>query len=304
MSLVELTPDVLRTTPLPPLRANGDKSDRGTVLVVAGGGAVPGAALLVGRAAFRVGAGRVRLAAPRPLAAAFGAALPEARIVVAPSTGSAEFRRGASRVLTPLLQEGVSCVVGPGMMDARVAQRLALDLLSHDGDIPLIVDAAAMPQAEAQPAFARLAGGRAVLTPHAGEMAGLSGLTKTEVLADPLAVARATAERLKSVVIMKGAVTFIVSPDGAAWRHAGGAPGLGASGSGDVLSGILGGLLARGAAPLQAALWGVHLHAAAGARLSRDIGPLGFLASELLDVLPGILAGVAAPGEAAGRPES
>jgi ADP-dependent NAD(P)H-hydrate dehydratase len=144
-----------------------------------------------------------------------------------------------------------------------------------------------------QPDFAARAGGRVVLTPHAGEMAALCDCSKDEVLADPLGMARTAARRLKAVVIMKGAVTFIVSPDGAAWRHEGGPPGLGVSGSGDVLAGVVGGLLARGAAPLEAALWGVRLHAAAGVRLSRDIGPLGFLASEIVDVLPGVLAEIA-----------
>ena len=291
MSVADLTPELLRTLPLPALRPDGDKQDRGTCLVIAGGGGVPGAALLTGRAALRVGAGRLRLAAPRPLACAYGVALPEARIVATPSTASGEFSRSSGRVLGRFVETGVSVVVGPGMMDGPTAQRLALDLLGGDGAAPFVVDAAAMPDPELQPKFGGLADGRVILTPHAGEMAALSGFTKDEVLADALGIARETAERLKSVVIMKGAVTFVVSPDGTAWRHAGGVPGLGASGSGDVLAGVIGGLLARGAAPVTAALWAVYLHAAAGAHLSREIGALGFLASELLDVLPRVLSG-------------
>ncbi|HST92317.1 MAG TPA: NAD(P)H-hydrate dehydratase [Brevundimonas sp.] len=290
---MDLTPELLRTLPLPRLRPDGDKNDRGVCLVVAGGGGVPGAALLSGRAALRVGAGRLRLAAPRPLAAAFGVALPEARIVAAPAAGSGEFSRRAARTLAPLLEAGVSVVIGPGMMDAPAAQRLALDLLATDGAVPFVVDAAALPGAEMQEAFTALARGRVVLTPHAGEMAAMSGCAKEEVLADPLGLARQTAVGLKSVVIMKGAVTFVVSPDGTAWRHAGGVPGLGTSGSGDVLAGVIGGLLARGAAPAVAALWAVYLHAAAGERLSREIGAAGFLASELLDALPRVLQGTA-----------
>ena len=295
MSVTDLTPELLRALPLPPLRPDGDKSDRGTCLVIAGGGGVPGAALLTGRAALRVGAGRLRLAAPRQSAVALGVALPEARVVATPATAAGEFSHRAGRVLAPLVETGVAVVVGPGMLDGRVARRLTLDLLARDSAVPMVVDAAAMPDPELQPEFAALAGGRTVLTPHAGEMAALNACTKEEVLADPLGMARATADRLRSVVIMKGAVTFVVSPDGAAWRHAGGVPGLGASGSGDVLAGVLAGLLARGAPPATAALWGVYLHAAAGAWLSREIGALGFVASELLDVLPRVLSAASEP---------
>jgi ADP-dependent NAD(P)H-hydrate dehydratase len=84
----------------------------------------------------------------------------------------------------------------------------------------------------------------------------------------------------------------VVSPDGRAWHHVGGVPGLGVSGSGDVLAGIVGGLLARGFSPIDAAILGVYLHGRAGERLSREIGPLGFLARELLDVIPAVLADV------------
>ncbi|RZJ45611.1 MAG: NAD(P)H-hydrate dehydratase, partial [Brevundimonas sp.] len=138
--------------------------------------------------------------------------------------------------------------------------------------------------------FASAAAGRTVLTPHAGEMAALLGRNKEAVRADPLDAARQAAALFQSVVVMKGATTFVVTPDGAAWRHDGGVAGLGTSGSGDVLAGAVGGLLARGAAPLAAALWGVALHAQAGADLAAAGAPLGFLARELPDRLPVVLA--------------
>jgi hydroxyethylthiazole kinase-like uncharacterized protein yjeF len=140
------------------------------------------------------------------------------------------------------------------------------------------------------PARVAARGGRMVLTPHAGEMAALTGLSKDEVLADPLAAARGAAQRLKAVIVMKGAVTHVVTPDGQAWRHEGGVKGLATSGSGDVLAGVICGLLARGAHPAQAAVWAVYLHARAGLRLSQRIGPLGFLARELLDEIAPALA--------------
>jgi NAD(P)H-hydrate repair Nnr-like enzyme with NAD(P)H-hydrate dehydratase domain len=109
------------------------------------------------------------------------------------------------------------------------------------------------------------------------------------VEAEPLATAREAAERLGCVVALKGATTHVAAPDGRAWANEGGSVGLGTSGSGDTLAGLVAGLLARGAEPAQALVWGVYVHAEAGARLSRRIGELGFLARELPAEMPGIL---------------
>jgi len=102
-------------------------------------------------------------------------------------------------------------------------------------------------------------------------------------------VARAAAAQLGLVITLKGAHTFVVAPDGTAFQNDAGNVGLGTSGSGDVLSGVIAGLCARGASALQAAVWGVYLHAKAGDRLARRIGPLGFLARELLGEIPQLL---------------
>ena len=111
------------------------------------------------------------------------------------------------------------------------------------------------------------------------------------VLADPLAAAREAVTRLQAVVAMKGGCTFIAEPQGRAWSCDRGNVGLATSGSGDTLAGIIAGLLARGAKPTEATLWGVYLHGEAGARLARTRGPIGYLARELLAEIPGIMAG-------------
>ena len=128
-----------------------------------------------------------------------------------------------------------------------------------------------------------------VMTPHAGEMAHLTGATKDDVLADPLAAVRAGAMRWGACVALKGSTTYIAQPDGSALRFAGGSPGLATSGSGDTLAGIIGGLAARGALPLHACAWGVLLHARAGAALARDQGSLGYLARELSAQVPALI---------------
>jgi NAD(P)H-hydrate repair Nnr-like enzyme with NAD(P)H-hydrate dehydratase domain len=125
-------------------------------------------------------------------------------------------------------------------------------------------------------------------------MAQLLDWKREAVEAEPLTAALRAADLMRAVVIMKGAESWIVAPDGAHWHYDGGGVGLATSGSGDVLAGLVAGILARGADPLTAALWGVYLHGEAGARLAKSMGPLGFLAREISSEVPQILRGFSA----------
>ncbi|MFC3071164.1 NAD(P)H-hydrate dehydratase [Phenylobacterium soli] len=280
--------EMLRGCGPPALKADSDKEDRGRLLVVAGGAQVAGAAILVGVAGLRVGAGKLQMAATAALAPALALAMPEARILEVPAVAG-EIAGEAAERLAPQLAATDAVVIGPGMMEDAVAGELALRALQAADAAAFVIDAAALTGLAERTEDVRRAGGRLVVTPHAGEMAALTGAARREVENDPLRMARETARRLQAVVVMKGAETFVVTPDGAAWRHRAALPGLGASGSGDVLAGVIGGMLARGCSPLGAAAWGVWLHARAGARLTERIGPLGFLARELPDELPAAL---------------
>jgi hydroxyethylthiazole kinase-like uncharacterized protein yjeF len=131
--------------------------------------------------------------------------------------------------------------------------------------------------------------GPVLLTPHAGEMAHLCGSDKAAIEADPGPAALQAARRWQAVVALKGAATMLAAPDGSLWRHEAAVPGLATAGSGDVLAGLIAGLAARGATLLQAAAWGVALHARAGQRLARQHGSLGYLASELAAEVPALL---------------
>jgi NAD(P)H-hydrate repair Nnr-like enzyme with NAD(P)H-hydrate dehydratase domain len=124
-------------------------------------------------------------------------------------------------------------------------------------------------------------------------MASLTGGDKESIAADPVAVAAESAHAWNAVVALKGAITHIVAPDGRVWRHEGGNSGLATSGSGDVLSGIIAGLIARGASLEQASAWGVALHARAGCRLTERHGPIGYLARELAGEVPALMAALA-----------
>ena len=291
----EIDASLLKSLPLPPLGGESDKDARGRMLVVAGGAEVPGAAILTGVAALRAGAGKLQLAATAAYAMPLAFAVPESRVITVTSLPNGDIAASAADELAPLLRRTDAVVVGPGMMDELCAGELASRLMAAASGAGFVLDAAAMVGLGPVSAAARSLGGRLILTPHAGEMAALTGESKDEVQADPLATARGLAASLQAVVVMKGADSFVVSPDGRAWVHREGVVGLGTSGSGDVLAGVIGGLLARGAAPSTAAIWGVFLHGRAGARLTAGVGPLGFLARELLPEIPRALAKVTQP---------
>lgn len=296
MSETAVTPQLLADWPLPPIPFETDKEARGRVLVLGGGAQVVGAAILAGVAALRAGAGKLQIGVPRSVASGLGVVVPEARIFALPETSEGEVAPEAADTIARWIGRCDGVVVGPGMVDDESAGDFVLRLLEADEGPPMVVDAAAMPALARDPARARRRAGRLVLTPHGGEMASLLGTEKAQVKADPAAAARRLAADLQAVVSLKGAVTFIASPDGQVWRHEGGSPGLATSGSGDVLSGVIAGLLGRGAAPAQAAVWGSYVHGACGRRLAERMAPLGFLARELLDEIAPVL------GELSPRP--
>jgi hydroxyethylthiazole kinase-like uncharacterized protein yjeF len=256
---------------------------------------VPGAALLAGTAALRTGAGRVQIATIAEAALPLAPAIPEARLIGLATTESGEIDPASAPAILSFAQRCDALLVGPGMLDPEGALGLACAMLAEAEPAGIVLDAAALPGLLDVCGQITRHAGRMIVTPHAGEMAQLLGRSREAIEADPLGAAREAASRLQAVVIMKGAQTHIVSPAGAAWLFTGGNVGLATGGSGDILAGILAALLARGANPVQAALWGVYLHGEAGARLARRIGPLGYLARELAAEIPGILAEFAFP---------
>lgn len=286
-----ITPDLLRTMPLP--APGEDKDQRGRVLVAGGNRAVPGAALLSAEAALRAGAGKLQVATGRSAALGMALLLPEALVMGLPETDDGDLGPDAAEALARAGQRADALLLGPGMMDRAAAMALVEAVLgrldSADGPA-LVLDAGALCGHAALREALRPHAGRAVLTPHAGEMATILGVGRAEVEADPLAAGRRAAAALQQVVIMKGARSHVISPEGEAWDYAGGGAGLATSGSGDVLAGILTGLLARGLPPTQAACWAVWLHGEAGVRLAQRIGPVGFLARELAAEVPGLMA--------------
>lgn len=282
-----LTTAELKRHPLPSFD-DGDKDSHGQILIIAGSRDVPGGALLAAHGAMRSGAGKLQLAVPDGISIPLGIAMPEAMVVGHASHRDGGFATSAIGKLGKLASDAQAIVAGPGLESNNAAAPLATILLGLGK--PLAIDAAllhVLPDCEEE---ARAAKVPPILLPHSGELASLLGCEKAAVEADPLAAGRRCAERYQALVLVKGVASHIVTPDGRAWLYSGGGPGLGVSGSGDVLAGIVGGLLARGAAPLSALLWGVWLHGQAGRTLAKKIGPLGFLAREIPGEVPALLA--------------
>ena len=282
-----LTPAELKRFPRPAV-AGGDKDQHGTLLVIAGSRDVPGAPLLTAHAAMRAGACKLQLAAPDDIAVPLGIAMPEAMVVGFATHRDGGFARSAVKPMVERAEEADAIVAGPALRGNKAAERLAGELLRLGK--PLALDAALLHALPAHDGAARDAAVTPILLPHAGEMASLIGCQAGDVEADPIGCGRTCAERYDALVLVKGVTSHVVAPDGAAWRFTGGAPGLGVSGSGDVLAGIVGGLLARGADPLDSLLWGVWLHGEAGRVMGEKVGPLGFLAREIPGEVPALLA--------------
>ncbi|SDO57916.1 yjeF C-terminal region, hydroxyethylthiazole kinase-related [Methylobacterium phyllostachyos] len=289
MTPTPLTVAKLKEHPLPTPR-EGSKDDRGSALILGGSASVPGAALLASVAALRAGAGKLKIATAQSAAVGMALTVPEAMVVGLPETSDGGI--DGERALECLRTAAEGCdalLVGPGLLGSKPTTAMAVELLHRLPTATFILDAAAICALASHADDVRRHKGRVVITPHAGEMAQLLDRSRDAVEADPLDAALTAADLLQVVVVMKGARTWIVDPQGARWLYEGGGVGLATSGSGDALAGIVVGLLARGVEPLSAALWGVYLHGEAGRRLAASVGPIGFLARELSGEVPRIL---------------
>jgi hydroxyethylthiazole kinase-like uncharacterized protein yjeF len=281
---------LLRRWPLPQPSEEGDKDERGRVLVVGGAPELPGAVVLAATAALRAGAGKLRIATCAGIAPGVALAVPEARVFAFPETESGAIAPSAADELASLANGVDAVVIGPGLVDEEAVSRLLRGALPQiDGPV-VILDAGGFACLADDPRSLHSLQGRAILTPHAGEMATLLGMDKETVRRDPRGAVRRAAVELGAVVALKGAETYVTGPEGETYCNRTGNVGLATSGSGDTLAGIIGGLAARGTEPLQAAVWGVFLHGSAGDRLAARMGRLGFLARELLAEVPVLMA--------------
>lgn len=273
----------LRQHPIPGV-IDGDKETKGRILIIAGSRDVPGAALLAATAAMRSGAGKLRIATASSIATGIGIAMPEAMVVGMAEDPDGGFAPSTAKELRAQAEKVDAVVAGPGLKESEACGKIAAELLSCKAALALdaaLLRALQPPKSNHSPL--------PILLPHAGELASLLDCEETEIELDPVGCGMRAADRYGSIVLVKGVTSHVVTPGGEAWTYGGGSPGLGVSGSGDVLAGIVGGLLARGADPLNGLLWAVFLHGQAGAALAKKVGPIGFLARQIADEVPRLL---------------
>jgi len=292
---------------LPTRPRAGHKGTFGHVWIVAGSPGYTGAAVLAGLGALRSGSGLATVVCPEGCREVVAIALPElltrglpqgsdGRLPGAAAGDLALVLAGTTREAAPK----ASLVIGPGLgATPDIAAFVAATLRGPGRRLPVVLDADALnAMALAGPdAVTSLlaAAARIVVTPHPGEMARLTGLPTATIQADRLGSARRAAAAWGVIVVLKGAGTVVASPDGQAWVNATGNPAMASAGSGDVLAGAIGSLLAQGCSPLEAALAGVSAHGLAGDLAAREIGGRGLLVSDIAHRLPRALEAMTGP---------
>jgi ADP-dependent NAD(P)H-hydrate dehydratase / NAD(P)H-hydrate epimerase len=297
IGLIEGPPDAPELLPrqglrgiLPPRSPDGHKGSFGRLLVVAGSERYVGAALLVCSAAIRSGVGLVALAAPRWLRDIVAGQVPEATYILLPDAGLAGDPENCLAPLEAELPRYTALAIGPGLSTEGGVPRVVEQLLRRASqlDLPAVVDADALNVLAGAPGWPEWLGERTVITPHLGELARLLG-EQVAGNGAPWSLAGRLAREWRATLVIKGPFTAIGAPTGV-WVHAGPNPALATAGTGDVLTGIIGALLARGLSPSDAARGGVVVHAAAGAEQGDRLYGGGMAASDLLNAIPEALA--------------
>ena len=273
---------------LPGRPLNSHKGTFGHLLVVAGSRNYVGAAYLASQAAVRTGAGLVTLAAPRSVSDIVASKLTEVIHLPLPEDEEGRIHSEAAQVIRDSLGRYNALAVGSGLGLSEGTVAFLEDLLLREPapHLPAVVDADGLNNLSRLPEWWHRMAASLVLTPHPGEMATLTGVSTAEVQRDRVVAARRWASRWNVAVTLKGAFTAIAHPGGQVRLSPFANPGLASGGTGDVLTGVIGGLLAQGLSLFQAACCGVYLHGAAAETVGKNMGDAGTIASDLLPQLP------------------
>lgn len=270
-------------THLPRRVADSHKGTYGTLLTLCGSYGMAGAALLCARGALRSGVGLLRAAVPHSVYPLLVDAIPEAVFLPAAEQDGC-FSADAIPVLTDALATADAVVVGCGIGRGEGQTAVVRHILTHS-TVPVILDADGINAVTPHILAEETRSAPLILTPHPGEMARLMGVSTADVQADRQAIACRLAQETGAVVVLKGHHTLVVSPDGTVMENHTGNSGMATGGSGDVLAGIIGALVAQGVSPYEAAVCGVYLHGAAGDLAAAKHSQHGMLPTDLIEEL-------------------
>ncbi|MDY7094493.1 MAG: NAD(P)H-hydrate dehydratase [Acidobacteriota bacterium] len=273
---------------LQPRAKASHKGSYGHLLLVAGGPGKAGAAILAARSAVRAGAGLVTAAVPcGQLAVVDGGSL-ESMTLACAETEDGQLAPAAVDELLAVLRDRDALALGPGLGVGEETEA-AIRRLVLEATVPLVLDADGLNAFAGHAAALARRSAPTVLTPHPGELGRLLQCSAAEVQEDRPAAARRAAELTGAVVLLKGHRTLVATPDGELYINTTGNPGMATGGTGDVLTGLVGGLLAQGMEALAAAQLGAFCHGLAGDLASEELGERGLAAGDLLDRLPKVL---------------
>lgn len=273
---------------LAPRPAESHKGTYGHALIIGGSIGMTGAVIMAAYAALRVGAGLVTAGLPESLQGGVENEIVEVMTVPLAETAQGTIAREALPAIENLLGTTSVCAIGPGMSRYQEAPAVLYQVL-HSSGIPVVIDADGLNALSQDISMLNNRQIPVVLTPHPGEMARLTGLSVEEIQADRLEIARSFAQKWGVTLVLKGNGTVVAYPSGEAFLNLSGNPGMATAGSGDVLCGMIAGLIAQGLRPQDAAMAAVYLHGLAGDHAAQVKGQRGLIAGDLIQALPEVL---------------
>ncbi len=273
-----------------PRRPDTHKGDYGHLLVIAGSVGKTGAAVMACQAALRMGAGLVTLAIPKSLNPIMEVKLTEVMTEPLPETPLQTLSLRAFNPILRLCENKSAVVIGPGVGTFKETQTLILKLIKTL-NLPIILDADGLTALSTQPKTLPLTNRSLILTPHPGEMARLTGSTGQKVQEDRIGLSRHFAQSHHLYLILKGYRSLIATPKGEIFINPTGNPGLASGGTGDVLTGMIGGLICQGFDILPSLQVSVYLHGMAGDWVARERGEKSLVATDLIEKIPSLLQG-------------
>jgi len=279
-----LDPQELDLSPLKPRPLDTHKMTYGHLLIIAGSVGKTGAAAMAGEAALKMGTGLVTLGVPKSLNPILEVKLTE--VMTYPlSDKEGVFSEEALKEVLEILPGKSALAIGPGIGTEGGAKRLTLELLKLS-QVPILIDADGINCLVGELEVLKSKKAPVILTPHPGEMARLLGITSKEVQTQRIELSREFAEKYGVILVLKGSRTVIAEPGGRVFINPTGNPGMASGGTGDILTGMIGGLLAQGMNPLEAAKLGVYLHGLSGDLAKEERGEVCLVATDLLKYLP------------------
>jgi hydroxyethylthiazole kinase-like uncharacterized protein yjeF len=270
---------------LPRRHREAHKGDCGKLFLLAGSPGFTGAATLATETALNMGVGLARLGIPKALNAIMEVKLTEGMTWVLEDQNLGILHPDAMPEIKKALKWADALALGPGISMQKPVGDL-IELLLPKVTLPTVIDADGLNQLGERRHLLNKLPEHCVLTPHPGEMSRLTGQRISEILDDPIQAARECAKKWKCVVVLKGAPSYVAHPEGNVWINPTGNAGMASGGTGDVLTGMIGGLLAQGLSDWEAAVCGVWLHGAAGDRAAESVGEMSLVASDLIDEIP------------------